>query len=158
MKKDRKSDSHERPSEAADTSVATDEQTYEEKLAFVSVIAKPMATKKLTKKLYKLIRKASKHKTYTRVGLKNVQTRLRKGEKGIVIFAGNVTPIEVMCHLPGVCEDKSIPYIYTPSRQDLGLAMGIRRGGVAVLVREHADYKEQFNECVESINELPPVF
>ena len=36
--------------------------SYEEKLKFVSCIAKPMASKKLTKKLYKLIKKGSKHK------------------------------------------------------------------------------------------------
>lgn len=34
-----------------------DEMTYEQKLEFVSIIAKPMASKKLTKKCYKLIKK-----------------------------------------------------------------------------------------------------
>ena len=58
--------------------------------------------------LYKCIKKASKHKTYVRNGLKDVQARIRKGEKGIVIFAGDVTPIEVMCHLPAVCEEKNL--------------------------------------------------
>ena len=90
--------------------------SYEEKLKFVSVIAKPMANKKLTKKVYKLIKKGSKHKTYVRNGLKDVQSRIRKGEKGVVVFAGDVTPIEVMCHMPAVCEEKSLPYVYTPSR------------------------------------------
>ena len=90
--------------------------SYEDKLKFVSVIAKPMANKKLTKKIYKLIKKGSKHKTLVRNGLKDVQSRIRKGEKGIVIFAGDVTPIEVMCHMPAVCEEKGLPYVYTPSR------------------------------------------
>merc|ERR1719153_1157775 len=80
--------------------------SYEDKLKFVSVIAKPMANKKLTKKVYKLIKKGSKHKTYVRNGLKDVQSRIRKGERGIVVFAGDVTPIEVMCHMPAVCEEK----------------------------------------------------
>ena len=30
-----------------------------------------------------------------RNGLKDVQARIRKGETGIVVFAGDVTPIEV---------------------------------------------------------------
>lgn len=34
-----------------------EKQSYEEKLQHVSVIAKPMASKKLTKKCYKLIKK-----------------------------------------------------------------------------------------------------
>lgn len=55
--------------------------THEEKIAFCSIIAKPMASRKLTKKLLKLIRKASKisRKTLLRVGLKDVQLRIRKG-------------------------------------------------------------------------------
>ncbi|KAJ8968717.1 hypothetical protein NQ317_011496 [Molorchus minor] len=100
------------------------ELTYEEKVANCTVIAKPMCSKKLSKKCYKLIKKAVKHKTYVRCGLKDVQTRIRKGETGIVMFAGDVAPIDIMCHLPGVCEEKNIPYAYIPSKKDLGAALG----------------------------------
>merc|ERR1712179_42627 len=130
--------------------------TYEDKLKFVSVIAKPMASKKLTKKVYKVIKKGSKHKTFVRNGLKDVQSRIRKGERGIVVFAGDVTPIEVMCHMPAVCEEKSLPYVYTPSRQDLGSAMGVKRGCLMMMVREHEDYKELYDELTQEITSLPP--
>merc|ERR1712106_1271783 len=134
----------------------TEGPSYEDKLKFVSVIAKPMASKKFTKKVYKLIKKGSKHKTFVRNGLKEVQSRIRKGERGIVVFAGDVTPIEVMCHMPAVCEEKSLPYVYTPSRQDLGTAMGVKRGCLMVMVGEHEDYKELFEELTEEITNLPP--
>ncbi|KAG8224397.1 hypothetical protein J437_LFUL004003 [Ladona fulva] len=130
------------------------ELSYEEKLKLVSVIAKPMASRKLAKKLYKLIKKSAKQKTFLRNGLKDVQTRIRKGETGIVILAGDVTPIDVVCHLPGVCEELSIPYIYTPSRQDIGTAMGVKRGSVTVMIRDHPEYKELFDECVDEINKV----
>jgi H/ACA ribonucleoprotein complex subunit 2 len=89
-----------------------------------------------------------------RNGLKDVQKRIRKGERGIVIFAGDITPIDIMCHLPGVCEDNDIPYVYVPSRKDLGAAMGIMRGCMTVLVRSHDDYKEIYNELKEEITNL----
>lgn len=73
----------------------------------------------------------------------------------IVIFAGDVAPIEIMCHLPAVCEEKGIPYTYIPSRQDLGTAMGVKRGTVTVLVREHPEYKDLFDELQKEINILP---
>merc|ERR1719414_1829615 len=123
--------------------------SYEEKLKFVSCIAKPMASKKLTKK-------GSKHKGFVRNGLKDVQARIRKGETGLVIFAGDVTPIEVMCHMPAVCEEKGLPYVYTPSRQDLGTAMGVKRGCLMMMVREHEDYKELYDEVEAEIKALPP--
>ena len=72
----------------ANDSQAEEGPSYEEKLKFVSCIAKPMANKKLTKKLYKLIKKGSKHKGFVRNGLKDVQSRIRKGESGLVVFAG----------------------------------------------------------------------
>ncbi|KAL3274528.1 hypothetical protein HHI36_015910 [Cryptolaemus montrouzieri] len=140
----------------ADESIVQEvELSYEEKVANCSVIAKPMASKKLAKKCYKLIKKAMKHKTYLRCGLKDVQTRIRKGETGIVVFAGDVTPIEIMCHLPAVCEEKDIPYVYTPSRRDLGGTMGVKRGCLMVLIRPHSEYQEAFDELAEEVKHLP---
>merc|ERR1712228_899523 len=134
-----------------------DEMSYEDRLEHVSIIAKPMASKKLAKKLYKCIKKGMKHKTHVRNGLKDVQSRIRKGEKGLVVFAGDVTPIDVMCHLPSVCEEKGLPYVFTPSRQLLGTAMGVKRGSLMVLIREHDDYKDLYEECKAEIEKLPPV-
>ncbi|XP_043247876.1 H/ACA ribonucleoprotein complex subunit 2-like protein [Colletes gigas] len=130
------------------------EISYEDKLKYINTIAKPMAPKKLTKKIYKCIRKASKQKTYLRNGLKDVQKHLRKGEHGLVIFAGDVFPIEIMCHLPVVCEDKNIPYCYTPSRQDIGSAMGVKRGSLMVLIKEHEDYKDLYDEIKSAMTTL----
>ncbi|XP_053956466.1 H/ACA ribonucleoprotein complex subunit 2-like protein [Anastrepha ludens] len=131
-----------------------EEDTYDDKLKYVNSISKPMASRKLAKKCYKLIKKAMKHKTYLRNGLKDVQTRLRKGETGICIFAGDVTPIDIICHLPAVCEEKGIPYAYTPSRSDLGAAMGVKRGTVALLIREHNDYQDLYDELKQDISTL----
>uniref|UniRef100_A0A1B0BWM5 H/ACA snoRNP protein NHP2 n=1 Tax=Glossina palpalis gambiensis TaxID=67801 RepID=A0A1B0BWM5_9MUSC len=131
-----------------------EEESYDDKLKYVNSIARPMASKKLSKKCYKLVKKAIKHKTYVRNGLKDVQTRLRKGEKGVVIFAGDVTPIDIMCHLPAVCEEKSIPYIYTPSRADLGAAMGVKRGTIALLIRENQEYQDLYDDVKKELTQL----
>jgi len=97
---------------AADVSMSDSRRwtdlSYDSKIAFTSAIAKPMASKKLAKRLFKLIRKASKlsRKENLRVGLKDCQLRIRKGEKGLLVFAGDVTPIEVMCHLPAFAKTR----------------------------------------------------
>jgi len=135
---------------------AGNELSYEDKVARASIIAKPMASKKLAKKLFKLIRKASKQKNYLRSGLKIVQARIRKGESGLVIFAGNACPIEVICHLPGVCEDKNMPYVYVPTGKDLGVAMGVKRCCLVVMIRPHEDYQELYDELAEEVKLLPP--
>nr|CAG4649018.1 EOG090X0JRW [Polyphemus pediculus] len=133
-----------------------DKQSYDELLNHVSIIAKPMASRKLTKKIYKLLKKAAKQKGFVRNGLKDVQRRIRLGENGLVIFAGDVTPIDIMCHMPAVCEEKKIPYVYTPSRLELGHALGLKRTSLMVLVRQHADYQAQYDELLEEFKALPP--
>ncbi|XP_052901758.1 H/ACA ribonucleoprotein complex subunit 2-like protein [Anopheles moucheti] len=140
--------------EDADVTVK-EEDSYDDKIRNASAIAQPMASKKLTKKIHKLIEKASKQKNFLRNGLKDVQIRLRKGETGLVVFAGDVTPIEIMCHLPAVCEEKNIPYCYMPSRKDLGAAMGVKRGTVAMLIREHPDYQETYDKLKVELSTLP---
>lgn len=73
----------EKPEQEAEGDVSIKvEDNYDDKLAFVSPIAQPMASKKIAKKCYKLIKKAVKQKNFIRNGLKDVQKRLRKGEKG----------------------------------------------------------------------------
>lgn len=71
------------------------------------------------------------------------------------MFAGDVTPIDIMCHLPAVCEDKGIPYVYVPTKEDLGAAMGVKRGCLMTLIREHPEYKEQYDELVAEMKLLP---
>merc|ERR1711973_551372 len=63
--------------ESQDNGEAKDEISYEDRLKFVSVIIKPMASKKLAKKLYKCVKKGMGHKAYVRNGLKDVQSRIR---------------------------------------------------------------------------------
>jgi len=138
------------------TTEVKDDIPYETKVARASIIAKPMASKKLSKKLFKLIKKASKQKYHLRTGLKLVQSRIRKGETGIAIFAGSASPIEIICHLPAVCEDKAIPYTYVPTGRDIGSAMGVKRSTLVVLIRPHEDYQEAFDECFQEVKNLPP--
>ena len=73
----------------------------------------------------------------------------------LVVFAGDVTPIDIMCHMPAVCEDKDIPYAYTPSRLELGHALGLKRTSLMVLVRPHGDYQELYDEVKKELKDLP---
>ena len=81
----------------------TEGPAYEEKFKFMNAMASPVAPKKLAKKLFKCVKQATKQKNYIRLGLRETQKYIRRGEKGIVILAGNVTPIDIYSHMPVVC-------------------------------------------------------
>ncbi len=110
-------------------------------IKFVSVIAKPLAPKKTTKKLHKLVKKASQAK-FVRRGVKEVVKAIRKGETGFCIIAGDISPIDVITHLPIMCEDRQIPYFYVPSKLDLGAAASTKRPTSCILISP----KESFSE------------
>ena len=73
----------------------------------------------------------------------------------IVVFGADVTPIDIMCHMPAICEEKDIPYCYTPSREDIGHAAGLHRTAVMVLIKPNSEYEELFDECKGEIQNLP---
>merc|ERR1711916_139035 len=92
----------------------------------VCAIAQPLAAQKLCKKIFKLIKKSSKAK-YVRRGVKEVVKAVRKGATGLAFIAGDIPPIDVISHLPIMFEDAGIPYIYVPSKSELGGASGTKR-------------------------------
>lgn len=77
--------------------------SYEDKFKYMNAMASPVAPKKLAKKLFKCIKQATKQKNFVRLGLRETQKYIRRGEKGLVVFAGNVTPIDIYSHMPVVC-------------------------------------------------------
>jgi H/ACA ribonucleoprotein complex subunit 2 len=88
---------------------------YEERVKHVSVVSKPLASKKHTKKVYKVVKKATKVKGIKR-GVKEVVKSIRKGEKGLCVIAGDISPVDVISHIPVLCEENDIPYVFTPSK------------------------------------------
>lgn len=52
----------------------------------------------------------------------------------IVIFAGDVSPFDVIAHMPVMCEDAHVPYIFVDRRSDLGLCAATKRSTSVVMV------------------------
>ncbi|XP_060621661.1 H/ACA ribonucleoprotein complex subunit 2 [Anolis sagrei] len=140
--------------QAAPETEATPERSYHELVENVNAIARPLASRKLTRKLYKCIKKASKVKQIRR-GVKEVQKFINKGEKGITVLAGDTLPIDVYCHIPIMCEDRNLPYVYIPSKTDLGAAAGSKRPTCVILIKSHEEYQEAYDECFEEVEALP---
>jgi len=123
-------------------------------IKYVSVIAKPLASKKTTKRIHKLVRKASQAKIVRR-GVKEVVKALRKGEKGFCVIAGDISPVDVITHLPIMCEDRNIPYFYVPSKHDLGAAATTKRPTSCVLINPKDSFAEKalFDKIVKEANQ-----
>lgn len=42
---------------------------------------------------------------------------IRKKCKGVCVLAGDIAPVDVLSHVPILCEESDIPYIYVPSKE-----------------------------------------
>jgi H/ACA ribonucleoprotein complex subunit 2 len=98
---------------------------------------------------------ASKVKCVRR-GVKEVVKAVRKGEKGVCIIAGNISPIDVISHLPVLCEDNDVPYVFVPSKEALGTAGQTKRPTSCVLIKKggDGDLKEKYQECFDKVKKM----
>lgn len=133
-------------------------KTYEERVQAVNIISQPLASKKSTKKAHKLVKKAAGAK-HIRRGVKEVIKGIRKGEKGLAILAGDIYPLDVISHIPILLEEKDIPYLFVPSKQDLGAAASTKRPTSVVLIRtpnKDFEAKDVYDTLTKEAKEYDP--
>jgi H/ACA ribonucleoprotein complex subunit 2 len=54
---------------------------------------------------------------------------------GLVIIAGDISPMDVIMHFPVLCEEHGVPYLYVRSRADLGVAACTKRATSVVMLK-----------------------
>ena len=120
---------------------------------YVNPIATPLAGDKLERKLLRLTKKVIQLKGVKR-GVKEVGKAIRKNVEGIVIFAADVSPPDVISHLPIQCERKGLPYIFVKSRVELGLAASTKRPTSVIMLtlkNGGGNIEDKFNKLKERI-------
>lgn len=53
-----------------------------------------------------------------------------------MVLAGDISPMDVISHIPVLCEDVNVPYIFVTSRAELGAAGSTKRPTSVVMVTE----------------------
>ncbi|KAF4307880.1 hypothetical protein SLS57_002172 [Botryosphaeria dothidea] len=138
--------------------------------------AVPLADDKTTKKVFKTVKKAAKHKTLKR-GVKEVVKAVRKSPtnlpasslnedpSAVIVIAADISPMDVISHIPVLCEEHNIPYIFVTSRAELGAAGNTKRPTSVVMIckdrgskknadekpEDEAEYKESYEGVVKAV-------
>ena len=89
-----------------------------------------------------------------RKGVNETTKAIERGIAKLVVMAEDVTPEEVLMHLPILCEEKQVPYAYVPLKTDLGKASGIDVPTASVVVIEEGDSKRLISEIAEKVKSL----
>ena len=89
-----------------------------------------------------------------RVGTNETTKMVERGLAKLVIIAEDVDPEEIVMHLPILCEEKGIPYVYVPSKKELGEAAGIQVAAASAAIVEPGKADKMVKEIIEAVNSL----
>jgi len=81
-----------------------------------------------------------------RVGTNEVTKSSERSEAKLVVMAEDVDPVEILIHVPMLCEEKRIPYLYVPKKQRLGQSAGLSKSAASVAVVEAGEGKGLLEE------------
>ncbi|XP_026994832.1 NHP2-like protein 1 [Tachysurus fulvidraco] len=117
--------------------------------------AYPLADATLTKTILDLVQQASNYKQL-RKGANEATKTLNRGISEFIVMAADAEPLEIILHLPLLCEDKNVPYVFVRSKQALGRACGVSRPVIAtsVTIKEGSQLKPQIQSVQMAIERL----
>jgi U4/U6 small nuclear ribonucleoprotein SNU13 len=102
-----------------------------------------------------LVQQASHYKQLKK-GANEATKTLNRGISEFIVLSADAEPIEILLHLPLLCEDKNVPYVFVPSKAALGRACGVTRAVIACSVtsNEGSDLSPQIITLRNQIEKL----
>jgi len=102
---------------------------------------------------YELIEKARDNGKIGK-GANEATKHVERGQAKLVVMAEDVTPEEILAHMPILCEEKNIPYTYVPSKEELGSAAGLNTSTSAIAILNPGKDKSMIENIVKKIGSL----
>jgi len=104
-------------------------------------------------KIYELVEKA-RQTGKIKKGTNETTKAVDRGQAKLAIIALDVDPPEVVMHLPALCEEKGVPYVYVSSKYRLGEAAGIKVQAASVAILEAGEGQNILNDILKALNHL----
>merc|ERR1711957_313291 len=158
-KKEKKEDKKEKKEKKAKKQDSDSEEVEAPPKKVEAVVDKsrawPKADNKMGKELLDLINQA-KTLNQLKKGANETTKALNRGVAELIILAADTEPLEIILHLPLLCEDKNVPYVYVGKQADLGRACGVSRNiiAVAILANESSALAKTLKETKNKVEGL----
>lgn len=89
-----------------------------------------------------------------RKGTNEVTKSIERQNAQMVYIAEDVSPPEIVMHLPLLCEEKKIPYTYVATRDELGKSANLSVGASSVAIVDAGEAKNALEGLTKKVNEL----
>lgn len=98
--------------------------------------------------VYEIIEKAKKTGKI-RKGANEVTKAIEREEAKLVVVAKDVSPPEVIQHIPVLCKEKGIPYIEVDSKQKLGAAAGLNVPTATIAITKEGEAQGEIDKLIK---------
>jgi large subunit ribosomal protein L7Ae len=109
--------------------------------------------KEISDAAYEALRQA-KQSGKIRKGTNETTKAIERGVAKLVIIAEDVEPPEVVAHLPIICEERNVPFVFVPTRASMGPALGIDVGAASACIVESGDAQPLIDQVVTAVGKL----
>lgn len=89
-----------------------------------------------------------------RKGTNETTKAVERGQAKLVVMAEDVDPPEVVAHLPILCDERKIPYVFVPDKKKLGSSTGIDVPAASACIIDVGDAVSLIKEISSRIEEL----
>ena len=118
-----------------------------------SYYVKFVVPENLVSPIYESLRVASQTGK-VRKGTNEATKAIERGISKLIVIAEDVEPPEVVAHLPIICEERGAAYVFVPSKQDLGKALGIEVTSAAAAILDSGDAQHIIDEVISTIEKI----
>ncbi|HIH40079.1 MAG TPA: 50S ribosomal protein L7ae [Halobacteria archaeon] len=87
-------------------------------------------------------------------GTNEVTKTVERGMARLVYISEDVEPEEIVAHIPLLCEEKGIPYIYIKNKNELGDSCGLTVPTAAAAIVDLAKGKDALDKLIKKIKSL----
>ncbi len=87
-------------------------------------------------------------------GTNETTKAVERGNASIVYVAEDVSPEEIVMHLPELADEKGIPTIFVETQDELGNAAGLEVGSAAAAVVDAGDAEDDVEDISSKVEEL----
>ena len=107
----------------------------------------------IAESVYEVIEKA-RQTGKIKKGTNETTKACERGLAKLVVIAEDVDPPEIVAHLPLLCDEKKIPYVYVPSKKRLGEAAGIEVQAASAAIIDPGEAEALLKEITDKVKEL----
>ncbi len=87
-------------------------------------------------------------------GTNEVTKAVERGHAKLVLLAEDVSPPEILMHIPYLCKEKNIPFGYVPHKKELGAVVGLHVPTSSAAILDAGKARVALEKLNDNLNHL----